>query len=101
MVKGAVRLQARQELVSARERIRLDRAAKDRRIEDAALDVRVQLGLRHECDVAAGAALELLFDEGLTAADVLAWCGGALTRGEVSRLRAVARDTRPSPGDPA
>ena len=85
---------ARQAALRARDRMRAQQAAEERRRSDLAVAATVALVERAGAEQRAGdAMLRLVEDEGLTQAAVVEWCGGAerVTAAEVKRLVGAAR----------
>ncbi|WP_404348439.1 hypothetical protein LG324_12860 [Phycicoccus jejuensis] len=85
---------ARQAALRARDRMRAQQAAQERRRSDLAMAATVALVERAGAEQRAGdAMLRLVQDEGLTQAAVVQWCGGPerVTASEVKRLVVAAR----------
>ncbi len=97
MGSQTIRQQARRAALDAQSRQRAERAARDRRVEDLALQVLVALHERDEAttdaEQRAGAALTQMIErEGLSAREAVQWCGRELTVRDVTRLRRLAAE---------
>lgn len=90
---SATVLSARQAALAARRRGRVERAAAERRRSEGVLEVLVNVSRRAEAEVAAGVGVRrLMLDEGMTAREIVQWCGGELDQREVLRLRRMGDD---------
>lgn len=95
MGKQTVRQAARLAASQVQARQRRERAERDRRLENLAVEVLSALGERDATVAAteqrAGAALQAMIDdEHLTASEAVQWCAGAISQREVTRLRQSA-----------
>jgi len=87
----STRARARREVALVRDRHRAALREKDERIERAAVEFALGTEQCRKGQARAGRAVEALFAEGLSAADVSEWCGGA-SLAELRRLRQLAKD---------
>ncbi|MDC5696310.1 hypothetical protein OO014_03505 [Intrasporangium calvum] len=95
MGQQSTRQAARRAALDAQAQRRRERAERDKRIEALAVDALTALEERKaaiaDCERRAGLALQKLTDvEGLSARDVVTWCGEDLTYREVNRLLRLA-----------
>ena len=91
MANQSSRQAARRAALEAQAKRRRERADRDKRLEQLALDVMVALRERDEsvarCEQRAGRALRAMVqDERVSMRDAVAWCADELTVREVSRL---------------
>jgi hypothetical protein len=101
MRKQAIRQQARQTARDAALRRRRERKERERRLTDLAEQVLVAVAERDEAVADAerrvGAALVEFTDvEGLTLREAVAWCDGALTVREATRVRRLVDQPAPN-----
>lgn len=98
MGKQTIKQQARRAALDVQARLRAERAAREKRWRDLAVQVLTAVGER---DVAvasaerrAGAALaELTEVEGLTMREAVDWCGEQINVREATRLRQLVKET--------
>jgi hypothetical protein len=77
---------------------RRERAARDKELQALAVEVQVTLvngrAKLREAEIAAGLTLTQMITElGVSTAEVIDWCCGAVTAREVARLRRLAADS--------
>jgi hypothetical protein len=97
MGQQSIRQEARRAALDAQSKRRRERAEREKRLEDLAVRVLVAIRERDaavaEADRRAGQALrEMTEDEGLSAREVVEWCGDEITTREATRLRRLAED---------
>ena len=95
----SLRQEARRAALDAQSKRRRERAEREKRLEDLAVQVLVAIRERDaavvEADRRAGKALrEMTEDEGLSAREAVEWCGGEITLREATRLRRLVKDNR-------
>lgn len=95
----SIRQEARRAALDAQSKRRRERAEREKRLEDLAVQVLVAIRERDaavvEADRRAGKALrEMTEDEGLSAREAVEWCGGEITLREATRLRRLVKDNR-------
>lgn len=91
----SVRAAARRAALEAQQRLRVERAAREKRVSDLGVAVSVALAQRDEwvtrCERAAGEALRTMTaQEGLSLRAAAAWCGRGMSAREAARLRQAA-----------
>ena len=104
MSQQSVRQAARRSALDAQAVLRKERADRERRLEQLAVEVLTALGERdaaiRDAERRAGEALRAMTDdEGLSVREAADWCGAAITTREVTRLRRLTPD--PPIGDGA
>jgi hypothetical protein len=103
MGKQTTRQKARLAASQVQAKCRRERAERDRRLEKLAFEVLAALGERDATITAtehrASAALQrMMTEEGLTVAEAVKWCAGAISHREAGRLRQLterAEDNKP------
>lgn len=105
MAEQTVRQLARRTAYDTRTRLRAERAARDRALEECAATVLVELATRDatiaRCEAAAGRALDQMVTvHGLSVTAAGVWAGG-LTAREVARLRRAAHPSSRDANDNA
>ena len=91
----SIRQAARQAAIAAQARRRAKTAARDKRLDAAALTLLVTLAERDALEHRASQAINQMLAEGLTPADVVTWTDNETTLPEVTRLAGLTH-----PGDP-
>lgn len=98
MGRAESRIAARRAIHEAHLERRRSQAARDKELQALAVEVQVTLvdgrvKLR-DAEIAAGVTLDRMITElGVSTAEVVDWCCGAVTAREVARLRRLALDT--------
>jgi hypothetical protein len=101
MSQQTIKQRARRTAREMAERRRREREERERRVIDLAERVMVAIGERDaavaETEKRAGEALrELTEREGLSLGEAVEWCGETITVREATRLRRLARESRPT-----
>jgi hypothetical protein len=98
MGQQSIRQEARRAALDANSKRRLERAEREKRLEDLA--VRVLIAVRErdaavaDAERRAGQALcEMLEEQGLSVREAVEWCGDEITIREATRLRRLAEDS--------
>src|SRR5665811_498352 len=97
MGQQSIRQEARRAALDAQSKRRRERAEREKRLEDLAVQVLVAMRERDaavaDADRRAGKALrEMTEDEGLSAREAVEWCGDEITMREATRLRRLAEN---------
>jgi len=97
MGQQSIRQEARRAALDAQSKRRRERAEREKRLEDLAVQVLVAIRERDaavaDADHRAGQALcHMTEDEGLSVREAVEWCGDELTTREARRLRHLAED---------
>ena len=97
MGQQSIRQEARRAALDAQSKRRRERAEREKRLEDLAVQVLVAVRERDaaaaDADRRAGNALrEMTEDEGLSVREAVEWCGGQITTREATRLQRLAED---------
>src|SRR5665811_67721 len=92
MGQQSIRQEARRAALDAQSKRRRERAEREKRLEDLAVQVLVAMRERDaavaDADRRAGKALrEMTEDEGLSVREAVEWCGDEITAREATRLR--------------
>jgi len=100
MGQQSMRQAARRAALDAQAQRRRERAERDKRIENLAVDVLAAFEERKaaiaDCERRAGRALQKLTgDEGLSVREAVDWCGAELSVREVSRLLRACDNDQP------
>ena len=98
MGRAESRIAARRAVHEAQLERRRERAARDKELQALAVEVQVTLvdarAKLREAEIAAGVTANRMITElGVSTAEVVDWCCGAVTAREVARLRKLAVDT--------
>lgn len=98
MGKQTIKQQARRAALDVQARLRAERAAREKRLGDLAVQVLTAVGERDaavaSAERRAGAALaEMTEVEGLTMREAADWCGEQINVREAARLRRVVEET--------
>ena len=98
MGRAESRIAARRAVHEAHLERRRERAARDKELQALAVEVQVTLvdgrAKLREAEIAAGVTVNRMITElGVSTAEVVDWCCGAVTAREVARLRKLALDT--------
>ena len=110
MGKQSIKQQARRAALGVQAKRRAQRAAREKRLEDLAVQVLTAVGERDaaiaEAERRAGVALAAMTEaEGLTLREAAEWCGEQISVHEATRLRRLAYDaergSRSTPGSGA
>lgn len=97
MAEQSIRQQARRAALALSSRRRQQQAERDRRLEALVVDIVVALRERDAAEHQAATAVRAMIAEGLTTADVIAWCDGELTARDLARLRQTTNPVSPGP----
>jgi hypothetical protein len=97
MGQRSIRQEARRAALDAQSKRRRERAERERRLEDLAVQVLVGIRERDaavaDADRRAGKALrEMTQNEGLSLREAVEWCGDEMTTREATRLRRLVED---------
>jgi hypothetical protein len=98
MGRAESRILARRAVHEAQLERRREQAARDKELQTLAVDVQVILvdgrAKLRDAEIAAGLTLDRMITElGVSTAEVINWCCGAVTAREVARLRRLAADS--------
>ena len=101
MGRAQSRITARRAVHEAQLERRREQATRDKKLQTLAVEVQVTLvdgrAKLREAEVAAGVTLDRMITElGVSTAEVVDWCCGAVTAREVARLRRLAAGTAPA-----
>ena len=95
----AQRQEARRRAREARSSQEQERKSREKRLEDLAVTVQVEVGEAAERERRAGDALRAMTDdEGLSLREAILWCGDIALR-DAARLRRLAGEVNVSPSD--
>jgi hypothetical protein len=90
----AQRQEARRRAREARSSQEQERKAREKRLEDLAVTVLVEVDVAAERERRAGEALRAMTDdEGVSMGEAVSWCGDGITLREATRLKRVVGDT--------
>jgi len=97
MGQQSIRQQARRAALDVQSKRRRERAEREKRLEDLAVQVLVAMRQRDaavaDAERRAGQAIrEMTEDEGLSVREAVEWCGDEITTREATRLRRLAKD---------
>lgn len=97
MGRAESRIAARRAVHEAQLERRREQAIRDRELQTLAVEVQVTLvdgrAKLRDAEIAAGVTLDRMITElGVSTAEVVDWCCGAVTAREVTRLRRLAAD---------
>ena len=100
MGEQSIRQQARRAALARSTRRRQQQAERDKRLEALVVQVVVALRERDAAEQQAAAAVRAMIAEGLTTAEVIAWCDGELTSRDLARLRQTTTKPPAAPDAP-
>ncbi len=104
MGKQTIKQQARRAALDAQARLRAERAAREKRLGDLAVQVLTAVGERDaavaSAERRAGAALAAMTEvEGLMMREAVDWCGEQINVREATRLRRLVEETESESGE--
>ncbi len=100
MGEQSIRQEARRAAIASRGRRRLQQAERDKRLDALVVEVVVALRERDAAEQRAATAVRAMITQGLTTAEVMAWCDGELSSRDLARLRQVSSPP-PTPDEAA
>ena len=90
MGEQSIRQEARRAAIASRGRRRQQQAERDKRLDVLVVEVVVALRERDAAEQRAATAVRAMTTQGLTTAEVMAWCDGELSSRDLARLRQVS-----------
>ncbi len=90
MGEQSIRQEARRAAIASRGRRRQQQAERDKRLDALVVEVVVALRERDAAEQRAASAVRAMITQGLTTAEVMAWCDGELSSRDLARLRQVS-----------
>lgn len=90
MGEQSIRQEARRAAIASRGRRRQQQAERDKRLDALVVEVVVALRERDAAEQRAATAVRAMTTQGLTTAEVMAWCDGELSSRDLARLRQVS-----------